>query len=87
MASAAGGVAALVAGLVMRSHYEPIKRLCDSGLGALGQAFNPSAQQHCSLDSSLAVIGTCLAIVGVCTLGLALLNLREARKPRRANSG
>ncbi len=67
------GLLALIAGLVLQGHYGPIKRVCDSGLGALGQALEPSAQQKCSLDSLLAEVGTIATVLGVVILAGALL--------------
>jgi hypothetical protein len=78
-----GSLAALITGIVLRSHYEPIKHACSSGLGTLGQAFAATAQQQCSRDSDLAGVGLALIGVGICCLGLALLNLREAATLRR----
>jgi hypothetical protein len=79
-ALAVGGLAALIAGLVLRSHYEGAKRVCSSSLGALSQALDQAAQQQCNKDSDLAGLGLALIIVGVSCLGLGLLNLKEARE-------
>jgi hypothetical protein len=77
------GLLALIVGLVLHGHYEPIKRVCDSGIGALGQALEPSAQQHCSLDSTLAEAGTVSTVIGavilVATLVTVIALLLEAR--------
>jgi hypothetical protein len=32
------GLVTLIGGLLLHGHFEPVKRVCDSGLGALGQA-------------------------------------------------
>lgn len=81
--AALGGLAALITGIVLRSHYEPLKRVCSSGLGVVGQAFDGAAQQQCSRNSDLAGLGLALIIIGVCCMGLALLNLRETRAIRQ----
>jgi hypothetical protein len=83
------GLLALIGGLVLHGHYEPVKQVCDSGLGALGQALEPSAQSHCSLDSALAELGTVATVIGVVILagvllmvvGLLLEARMEAGKP------
>lgn len=56
------GLLALGGGLYLHGHYGPLARLCQSGTGALGQALEPHAQSGCSLDSSLAELGTLLTI-------------------------
>jgi hypothetical protein len=61
------GVASLVAlivGLVLHGHYQPIAQVCNSGVGALGQAISSSAQESCSTDSSLAGAGHWATIIG-----------------------
>lgn len=83
------GLVALIAGLVLHGHYGPIKHVCDSGIGALGQALDPSAQQKCSLDSLLAEVGTIATVLGAVILagvllavvGLLLEARQEAAKP------
>jgi hypothetical protein len=83
------GLLALIGGLVLHGHYEPVKSICDSGLGALGQALEPSAQSHCSLDGALAELGTVATVIGVVILagvllmviGLLLEARMEAGKP------
>jgi hypothetical protein len=83
------GLLALIAGLVLHAHYGPIKHVCDSGIGALGQALDPSAQHKCSLDSLLAEVGTIATVVGAVILagvlltvvGLVLEARLEADKP------
>jgi hypothetical protein len=83
------GLVALIAGLVLHAHFEPIKHVCDSGIGALGQALDPSAQHKCSLDSLLAEVGTIATVLGVVilagvlltVLGLLLEARQEAAKP------
>jgi hypothetical protein len=77
------GLLALIGGLVLHGHYEPIKRACSSGLGVIGQALEPSAQAHCSLDSALAEVGTVAMVIGGVILAGVLLTvvglLLEAR--------
>jgi len=77
------GLLALIGGLVLHGHYEPIKQVCNSGLGALGQAIEPSARSHCSLDSALAEVGTVATVIGAIILAGVLLTviglLLEAR--------
>ena len=68
-----GSLAALIGGLVLHSHYEPIKQVCDSGVGALGQTLSTSAQSHCSLDSSLAEYGIWIAVIGGFLLAVAVV--------------
>jgi hypothetical protein len=83
------GLLTLIAGLVLHGHYEPIKQVCDSGLGVLGQAVEPSAHSHCSLDSALAEVGTVATVIGAVILagvllmaiGLLLEARVEAEKP------
>jgi hypothetical protein len=83
------GLLALIGGLVLHGHYEPIKQVCDSSLGALGQALEPSAHSHCSLDSTLAELGTVATILGgvilagvlLTVIGLLLEARVEAEKP------
>jgi hypothetical protein len=69
------GLLTLIGGLVLHGHYEPVKRVCDSGLGTLGQALSKSAQVHCGLDSFLAVMGTILTVGGAFILAIALLTV------------
>ncbi|HSZ12644.1 MAG TPA: hypothetical protein VK790_01245 [Solirubrobacteraceae bacterium] len=77
------GLLLLIGGLVLHGHYEPVKQACDSGLGALGQALEPGAQSHCSLDSALAEAGTVATVIGGIILAGVLLTviglLLEAR--------
>jgi hypothetical protein len=77
------GLLLLIGGLVLHGHYEPIKQVCNSGLGALGQAIEPSARSHCSLDSALAEVGTVATVIGGVILTGVLLTviglLLEAR--------
>lgn len=77
------GLLALIGGILLHGHYEPIKTICDSGLGALGQALEPSAHSHCSLDSALAEVGTVATVIGGVILAGVLLTaiglLLEAR--------
>jgi hypothetical protein len=83
------GLLALIGGLVLHGHYEPIKQVCDSGLGGLGQALEPSAHSHCSLDSALAEIGMVATVIGgvilagvlLMVIGLLLEARVEAVKP------
>lgn len=67
------GLVTLIGGLVLHGHFEPIKRVCDSGVGRVGQALSKSAEVHCGLDSFLAVIGTILIVGGAFILAAALL--------------
>jgi hypothetical protein len=69
------GLLVLIVGLVLHGHYEPIKRVCESGLGVLSQAVEPRSQQHCWLDSVLAEVGTAATIIGAIILAGALLML------------
>jgi hypothetical protein len=69
------GLVALIAGLVLHAHYGPIKQVCDSGIGTLGQALDPSAQHKCSLDSLLAEVGTIATVVGAVILAGVLLTV------------
>lgn len=83
------GLLALIGGLVLHGHYEPIKRACSSGLGVIGQALEPSAHSHCSLDSALAEVGTVAIVIGgvilagvlLTVIGLLLEARVEAEKP------
>jgi hypothetical protein len=68
-----GSLAALIVGLVLHGHYEPIKQVCDSGVGALGQALSSSAQQHCSLDSTLAEAGHWATLIGGFVLAIVVV--------------
>jgi len=78
------GLLSLIAGLVLHGHYGPIKHVCDSGLGTLGQALDPSAQHKCSLDSILAEVGTVATVIGAIILAGVLMTavglLVEARQ-------
>lgn len=67
------GLLALIVGLVLHGHYAPIKHVCESGVGVLGQALEPSAQQKCSLDSALAEIGTVATVLGALILAGVLI--------------
>ena len=86
------GLLALIGGILLHDHYEPIKAICDSGLGALGQALEPSAHSHCSLDSALAEVGTVATVIGgvilagvlLTAIGLLLEARAEAGKPATA---
>ncbi len=77
------GLLLLIGGIALHSHYQPIKEVCNSGLGALGQAIEPSARSHCSLDSALAEVGTVATVIGAIILAGVLLTviglLLEAR--------
>jgi hypothetical protein len=72
------GIASLVAlivGLILHGHYEPIKQVCDSGVGALGQSLSSSAQQHCSMDSTLAEAGHYATIIGGFVLAIVVVTI------------
>ncbi len=75
--AAIGGLAALIVGIVLRSHYEPLAHVCSSGVGVVSQAFVPAAQHQCSTDSGLAGFGLGLAIFGGCCLVAAFLSMQE----------
>lgn len=79
--------AALVGGLLLHNHYEPLKQLCNSGVGALGQAVSTSAQTDCSLDSFLADMGLWVAIISGLILAGAVLTLIAKRQQREAGTG
>ena len=69
------GAAAMVGAYVLRSHYEPTKQLCESGVGAVGQAFSSSVQQHCTIAEGLADLGTVVLVIGAVMIGLFVLVL------------
>jgi hypothetical protein len=81
------GLLTLIGGLLLHGHYEPIKRVCDSGLGTLGQALSKSAQVHCGLDSFLAVVGTILIVIGAGILAVALLTVAALWYTARQEAG
>lgn len=82
------GLVALLGGLKLHSHYEPIKQLCASGYGAVAQAVEPNTQGHCGLDSALAEGGLVAAILGGIILVGTMLMLvglfYEARLPAKS---
>lgn len=67
------GLLALGGGLYLHSHYGPIAQVCQSGIGALGQALEPHTQTDCSLDSLLAEGGTILTIAGAAVVVLTVV--------------
>lgn len=58
------GLLAVVGGVFLHSHFQPLAQVCQSGLGVLGQAVSSNAQTDCSLDHGLAEFGTFMSIGG-----------------------
>jgi uncharacterized membrane protein len=67
------GLLALVAGLLLRHHYEPIRQACNSSVGLFSQEVSGHALAHCGLDGTLADIGTALIVCGIVILAITLL--------------
>lgn len=78
------GLLAVGGGLFLHSHYGPIKQVCQSGIGALGQTLEPHSQSYCTLASFLTELGTIMTISGsvivVMTVVLVLVLLFDAHK-------
>lgn len=85
--TAVGSLVALIAGIVLRSHYEPLTAICQSGIGALGQAVDTQAQTSCSLDSGLSDAGLFLIVVGALILAGAVMSLLYAGQRRQRGDG
>jgi uncharacterized membrane protein len=63
--SLGGGVVAVIAGLLLRQHFGPLKQVCDSGIGQLSQGVSGEAARHCGLDSFLDTVGTIALVCGI----------------------
>lgn len=74
--SLGGGVVAVIAGLLLRHHFGPLKQVCDSGIGQLSQGVSGEAARHCGLDSFLDTVGT-IALVGgiIVVVGTVLIGV------------
>lgn len=79
------GILMIVGGFILKSHYQPVVELCNTGLGGFAQAISTQANENCStaqdavnaapwligLGFALA-IGSVLALLGILTaLGLS----------------
>ncbi len=80
------GILMVVAGFWLKSHYQPVVQLCNTGFGGLAQAFSTRASENCSTAQSavraapwLIGIGAALALGGV----LALVGLLAALSPSK----
>ena len=94
MKTLAIGIAMIVGGFWLKSHYEPIVQMCNSGFGTFAQAVSSSANSDCSTASSavtaspwligigfVLAIGSGLAMLGLLTaLGIDMKKTR-GRKP------
>lgn len=67
------GLLALIAGLLLRHHYEPIRQACNLSVGLFSQEVSGHALAHCGLDGTLADIGTALIVCGIVILAITLL--------------
>lgn len=72
-------LAAAIGGVALRDHYEPLHRLCSSGVGAF-----VATQQDCNLYGIATDTGLGLAILGALAFvgtGWTLINLWRERQP------
>lgn len=74
-AAMVGGIVLLAVGLQQRSHFAPEHAICQSGIGQLGQALDPSAVTSCNTVSVRFYLAWGIIVVGVLIVlwGLKLL--------------
>ncbi|MGD0197237.1 MAG: hypothetical protein ABSC56_04945 [Solirubrobacteraceae bacterium] len=85
--TAALSLAALVGGIALRSHYQSMATICNSSLGTLGQSVDAQAQSTCTTDSTLAIVGLVLLIVGGLCLVSAVLALMYSGQKGQGGGG
>jgi hypothetical protein len=71
--SAGTGVVFLIIGVIMQAATSSTYALCNSPLGAIGQAISSGAQARCGLDDGVHEFGSALVWIGVLALGAAVL--------------
>jgi hypothetical protein len=67
------GVVFLIIGIIMQAATSSGYAVCNSPIGAIGQAFSSGVQVHCGLDSGVHEFGSALVWIGVCAIGGAVL--------------
>lgn len=89
------GIVMVVAGFWLRSHYEPVVRVCNTGLGGFARALSTGADRNCSTAQDavsaapwLIGVGAALAIGAVLALAgvLAALGLSSRRGKKDTGS-
>jgi hypothetical protein len=61
---AAGSAVILAVGLLLRSHFGPSSALCNSVLGTIVKAMDPSTARHCVVATMLADLGRFCVEIG-----------------------
>jgi hypothetical protein len=77
----------LVVGVLLRSHFGPYAALCDSVLGAFGQALDPTVARDCTVARALTGAGSFGVAIGavILVVGIVML-IAGARSSRPTQS-
>lgn len=67
------GILMVIGGFWLKSHYEPIAQVCNTGLGSLAQAFSSTANQDCSTAQNAVKAAPWLIGIGFTLAGGAVL--------------
>jgi hypothetical protein len=91
MKTIVSGAILIIAGIVVRAHYAPVARLCESPVGGFAQMFSSGAQQNCTEIETLVnvapwaiglgalmIVGSILVMLGV--IGSAASANRQKRR-------
>lgn len=70
------GILMVIGGFWLKSHYEPVAQLCNTGFGGLAQAFSTTASRNCSTAQNAVkaapwLIGAGFALAGGAVLAMA----------------
>jgi len=86
-----GGLAVAAGGFALRAHFQVDAQLCNSGLGAVGQAFSGSVATNCTLVTTATDVASFMLLVAAILVLLGIVGLVSAHrsdgpppnKPRR----
>jgi hypothetical protein len=79
------GFIALIVGITLHAHFGAMAGLCNSGLGAIGQAFSPSVHSQCTRDTLWSGLGIWMAIFGGLSALGGAISAWTANLDRRAS--
>jgi hypothetical protein len=80
------GPVALIAGLWMKSHFGPVNTLCNTGLGAFGQAVSSTAAHECALYGAAFSFGEVLVWMGAISTVMGILAVIAVLGQRRGDT-
>ena len=59
------GILMIVGGFWLKSHYEPVVQICNTGLGGFAQAISTRANENCSTAQNIVTAAPWLIGVGI----------------------